>query len=180
MGEQVVMSEPSPAPAFFAVGRAKLTLMFFGTLGFYGLHWFYENWRLIKARSSARFNPFRRTLLAPFFSYLLFRRIRSAADEDRIPTAFSPSGAAFVHILGALVGTVLVDELWPAALLLIYLPICAAQHVANEVNAVRAPGADPNATFSPGNKVTLALGGLLFLVALRGAYYALLARLGGV
>jgi hypothetical protein len=168
-----------PGPAFFPVGTRKLGFMFFGTLGLYAVHWFYENWWLVKERRHAKLNPMRRAFLSPVFAYSLFRELRSAADEDRIPTAFSPVGATAVYLLGVLVSVVLVDELWPLALLLLYIPVHAANQVAIQVNAVRTPHVAANATLSLGNKLLLAVGSLLFTAGLVEAYAAIRERLGG-
>jgi uncharacterized membrane protein YiaA len=153
--------------------------MFFGTLGLYVLHWCYENWWLVKERRHARFSPARRAFLNPVFAYPLFREVRRVADEDRIPTAFSPVGAAVVYLLGVLVSVLLLDELWPVALLLLYIPVHSANQLAIQVNAIRAPSVDPNTVFSVGNRILLVVGGLLFVVGLLEAYIAIRARLGG-
>jgi hypothetical protein len=166
-------------PVFFPVGPRKLRVMFFGTLGLYLLHWFYENWWLVKERRQTKFSPARRAFLNPVFAYPLFKEVRHIADEDRIPTAFSPVGAAVVYLLGVLVSLVLVDELWPVALILLYIPLHAANNLAIHVNAIRAPAVDPNTTYSVGNRVLLTVGGVLFALGLIEAYVAIRERLGG-
>src|SRR5262245_52859853 len=108
-------------PFFYPVGLRKFALMHVATLGLYELHWFYENWWLIKSRRSARFNPATRTFLAAFFAWALFKDIRQAADEERIPTAFSPMGAWVAYLIGGLAAFALIEDLWPLALLLIYV-----------------------------------------------------------
>jgi hypothetical protein len=157
-------------PLFYPVGLRKFALMHAVTFGLYELHWFYENWWLIKARRNARFNPAGRTFMAPVFVWSLFREIRRAADEERIPTAFSPLGAAVLYLVGVLATFALIDDLWPVGLLLLYVPLHAAQHLASRVNAARAPHADRNETYSLANKATLLVGGVLFLLGLWSSF----------
>lgn len=160
-------------PVFYPVGLRKFAVMHAVTFGLYELQWFYENWWLIKLRRSASFNPGTRTALAPLFVYPLFRAIRSAADEVRVPTAFSPLGAYVTYLVGLLCGILLIDDLWPAALVLTYVPLHVPQHVAIQVNAIRAPDADPNDRFSWSNRFALAVGGILFVFALWASYFRL-------
>jgi len=168
------MAEPETAdatqPVFYPVGLRKLALMLVATLGLYGLHWFYENWWLIKARRNAKFNPATRTFFAPLFAWALFREIRRIADEERFPTAYSPVGAAAVYLLGVLAAVVLIDDLWPVALLLLCIPIHLAQDLANKINAVRAPAAGRNDRLSGINRVALVLGGVVFSLALLASW----------
>src|SRR5258708_6479160 len=81
-------------PPFYAIGMRKQALLFVATFGLYSFHWCYENWWRVKERRNAKFNPKTRAFLAPIFGYGLFREVRRAADAERVPTAFSPVGAA--------------------------------------------------------------------------------------
>jgi hypothetical protein len=168
MSEESRVEVAARPPEFYAVGLRKFAIMHAVTFGLYELQWFYENWWLIKTRRGARFNPGTRTFMAPVFAYPLFRAIRTAADEERIPTAFSPSGATIMYLLGGLCGAVLIDAVWPIALLMMYVPLHAAQALAIRVNAIRSPDAGRNESLSWANKAVLVVGGLLFVMALLG------------
>jgi hypothetical protein len=97
---------------------------------------------------------------------------------ERVPTAFSPAGAAIVFVSALVAGRVLVDEVALLPLLGLYLPIHAAQLVANRVNEVRAPHAERNERLSAGNRIVVAIGGLLFLSAVWNTLEAIKLRLG--
>src|SRR5262249_10604570 len=156
----------------------KLALMFASTLGFYSLHGCYENWWLIKARTRARFSPKTRAFLAPFFIYGIFREIGRAAENQRVPTAFVPAGAAVLYVGGVIAIRVLADDLVVFALLLLYIPLHGAQLVANQLNAQHAPAADRNEKLSLSNKVVVAIGGALFALTLWSAVLGVQMRLG--
>jgi hypothetical protein len=167
--EMAATVEPPVAP-FFAVGLRKLALMYVGTLGLYAIHWFFENWRIIRDRRQAKFDPKTRTLLTPVFSFLLFREIRREAEVGHIPTAFLPAGAWLLYLIGLLAAYVLIDGLWPIPMLLLYIPMHTAQGLANKVNELRAPLSDRNAVLSIGNKVTILCGSLLIALNIWGTY----------
>jgi hypothetical protein len=176
IGESDVPKPPSEPP-FYSVGTRKLAFMYAATLGFYGFHWMYENWWNIKERRGDKFSPKTRTFLAPVFLYPLFREIRRAADEERIPTAFSPLGATLLYVVGTLVSLLLVGDLWPVTFLCFYLTFHSAQHLANQVNAIRAPEADRNERLTIGNKIIVLVGGGVFILTLLGAGLRLQERL---
>src|SRR5262245_50795430 len=156
----------------------KLALMFASTLGLYSLHWCYENWWLIKARTRASFSPKTRAFLAPVFIYGIFREIGHAAEDQRVPTAFAPAGAAVLYIVGVVATRVLADDLVVFALLLLYVPIHGAQFLVNQLNAQHSPDADRNEKLSLSNKIVVGLGGALFVLTLWGAVQGVQMRLG--
>jgi hypothetical protein len=165
-------------PLFFPVGMRKLALMFASTLGLYGVHWCYENWWLIKARTRASFSPKTRAFLAPVFIYGIFREIGRAAQDQRVPTAFVPAGAAVLYVCGVVATRVLADDLVVLALLLMYIPVHGAQLLANQLNSQHAPAADRNEKLSLPNKAVVAIGGALFVLTLWGAVLGVQMRLG--
>ena len=174
--ESMVAKEPQ----FFPVGLKKLAIMHVATFGLYQLHWFYENWWLVKGRTNARFNPARRAFGSPFYAFALFREIDRVAEAHRIPRSFSARGSAFIFLLGVLAAFLLAESLWPLALLLLYIPVHAAQDVANQINSLLSPEAPKNEGLSFGNKVAVVVGGVLFILAVRNSVRWFAERVGGV
>jgi hypothetical protein len=156
-----------PAPLFFPVSLLKLTLLGFFTFGFYELYWFYKNWRIIKERERLNIQPFWRAFFAYFFCYPLFRRVRDSARE---------AGAGDLAAGPLAVGWIILTALWklpdPYWLVTALAPLCLlpVQRSINRINAIRAPGHEPNARFSAWNIVVVVIGVPLFILGAMGAF----------
>jgi hypothetical protein len=151
---------------FFAVSTTKLLVMSLCTVTIYHVYWFYQNWARIKRRKGVSMLPALRAVFAVFFCYQLFAEVR---DYDR-RSGNSASLAAGTLAIGWIVSTVfwrLPDPYWLVALgaTLFMLPV---QSRANAINAVVAPGHDPNFRFTAWNWVAVVLGGAVLLLAIVG------------
>jgi hypothetical protein len=155
------------APVFFAVSMRKLLVMSLCSFGLYQIYWWYQNWKLVRARTGEKVSPALRTLFSVFFCYSLLKRIRNQRPD--LPSgrlAAGPLTAAWT-ILSLLCK--LPDPYWVIAFgaMLTLLPVQAA---ANTVNRAVAPGHDPNARLSRLNWATVVVGGALFVLVLIGAF----------
>jgi hypothetical protein len=156
-------SAPKP-PAFFGVSERKLVVMTIGTLGLYPVYWFYKNWRLVGARE-AGISPFWRTFVYPLYAPSLLARMRSAGlAAGAGDFAAGPLGTAFAALS---IGMAFMPLQYAWIGLLSGVLLVPAQRVANRLNAIAAPQADPNGRFSAGNIAAIAACALLaWLLAL--------------
>jgi len=91
-------------PLFFPVGVGKFVLMWFCTLGWYQVYWFYMNWVIVRRRERSSISPAARTVLMPLFVYALFRRMRDERTKAGLPGALPAAAfAAVVVVLDLLV-----------------------------------------------------------------------------
>lgn len=157
-------------PPFFAVSIEKLVMMSVLTLGFYQIVWFVKHWQRIKLREGSRISPGPRAVFAVFFCYACFRRIRKFAA----PGPGAPDFAAGPLALGWIVVSLLerAPSGWWIVSLASVVFLIPVQTRANHLNAVMAPGHDPNASFTSVNWVCMVLGGMLTLVGLIGTLAA--------
>ena len=158
------------APYFYAVGVPKFAVMWLGTLGLYGLYWFHQHWQVIRTRQGGDFKPWQRTLLAGSFCEPLLRHFLDAAQDLPDVQRFKARARAIVWL--AMTATLLLGP--PLSLIcpLAFLPLMAAQRVANQVNAARTPVADRNTRIRNGAALALLpvvlalIGGLLTLACM--------------
>jgi len=153
---------------FFPVSLLKLTLMSLATLGLYEIYWSYKNWKCVQERFGDKVNAPLRALFYPLSSYWLFKRIRAQAGEARLEGKLQAGLLALVlFLLGAL--SRLPDPWWLASLLA-FVPLLPVQATVNQLNRRLAPHAAANAGFSGWNIAGLAIGGILLVMALFGAF----------
>ena len=152
---------------WFAVGATKLVVMSVVTLGLYQLYWFYQQWRRV-ADTEENIRPRARALFSVFFCHSLFRRVMESA---RTMGMEPPLPAALLSV-----PFILLTLAWklprPFSLigLLSVLPLVLVQRLANAVALGQAPETDANARLTPVNWVGVAVGGLLVLLAVAGAF----------
>lgn len=169
------MSEPTPQPAresqpapagalYFPVSLAKLLVMSLCTFGFYQPFWLFSQWYYVKEREKPTISLLWRVFFAIFFCYPLFRRIRATANAQNISPSFSPASCA--------VGWIIFVLMSPTPLFLVstfsVLFLLPVQRTVNAINLSADPGHDPNSTFTVLNKAAIAIGALLWLLAITG------------
>ena len=165
--QSTVKSEPQ-TEYYFAVSLTKLLLMSLCTGGVYEIFWFYKNWEIVRQREKIKIMPVWRSLFAYFFCYALFRRISYSEKVILTKNTFTP---------GALtIGWVLLTFSWklPGAYWLLanlaVLFILPAQIAVNEINSKVAPDHNKNDTYSFWNVLIIALGGLILILSVGGAF----------
>jgi hypothetical protein len=157
----------STAP-FFRVSPVKFLVLSVTTLSLYELYWFYKNWQLIRERERTDVSPAARAIFAFFFCYQVFRRIRAYPAQG----ARNESLAAGALASGWIVTTLLwklPDPYWLVCFgaVLFMLPV---QLAAERVNNAVAPSSKPNDRFSVIDWVIVAVGGVLFTLAVIGTF----------
>jgi hypothetical protein len=136
------------APPFFAVSERKLLVLSLLTLSLYQFYWFYLHWQAEKRTEHPRISPIGRSLLVYLFCYRLFRRISDRAEAHDL-RALPAAALAIGWALTSLAGQVL-----PWCFLALFATgffLLPVQRAANAVNAIEAPGHDPNDRFTPWN-----------------------------
>lgn len=158
----------SAEPPLFAVSTTKLLVMSMCTIGLYQMFWFYKNWSLIKLHQRSSILPAARAFFGVIFCYSCFSEIRAIGQRRGVPDAPAAGPLAVGWIIATLVWK-LPDPFWFAALaaVLFLMPV---QVYANAVNDAVAPGHDRNSRFTGWNWAVAVPGGLLFVLAVIGAF----------
>jgi len=150
---------PLSGPLYFAVSPTKLIVMSIATFGFYEVYWFYQNWKLIKAREQSKIEPSSRALFAIFFCRTLFSHIKNTATSHGIRADFSPGWLTAIWIIGALSANIpYVGWFIYLASSLVLLPV---QKAVNTLNGAICPDHDINRRFTALNIITIAV---LFII----------------
>lgn len=179
------MSTPTAAmsgatPAFYAVSPRKFNLLFYTTLGIYGVYWSYRHWRAQRDATGLDCWPIMRGLFVIFFVHSLLRNAATRLKETGRAFEGNPESLATTIVLLIIVSNVC-DRLayqsigspytdWVSVLV---LPILGSNLLKAQVNLNLAAG-DPdgasNAALSGANVFWLVFGGLLWLMVLFGLY----------
>ncbi len=162
---------------FYLVSVFKLMLLYFSTLGFYGIYWFYRHWKQFKVATKQSLWPVPRAIFSIFFAHALFRRIDDAVDPGQ-DVAWRPQSLATLYVIFAIIGNLSdrlprfgLDYEWVAvasvtALLMIAYVLYRAQVVAN-LACGDADGRS-NARITLANVIWILLGLLLWLAVFAG------------
>jgi hypothetical protein len=170
------VSTLTSGPAWFAVGPTKLVVMAIGTLGFYQVYWFYQQWRRVRD-GGEHVRPFLRSLFGGLFCYPLFKRIVASTREVGSPPA-GPGVLAVAYILLSVSWKLP----WPFDLLALLsaLPLAAVQRLASAAAERDFPRDDPNRRLTGANWVAVAVGmallGLVTYAAVRTPSQEFLAQ----
>jgi len=85
-----------------AMSPRRLALLLIISFNFYGVYWFYQNWKAIQVREGLRIRPFWRVVFSIFWLYPLFRQILGDAQKHGYGVRFSASLLTGVYIFLAL------------------------------------------------------------------------------
>lgn len=159
---------PATRPRYFAVAAPKFVVMSACSLGIYELYWFYRNWRAEREHTGESLSPLLRTFFAPVFAYSLFRRIRGSAGEKGVASEWSAGLLALAFFV--LLATWRLPDPWWLLSLVSFLPLLPVLETVRRLNAVVAPAAPPNASYSGVNVLVIILGGLLLVGGVIGTF----------
>ncbi|MEJ2553386.1 MAG: hypothetical protein P8079_05055 [Gammaproteobacteria bacterium] len=164
--------------AFFPVASTKLAVMYIVTFGLYGVYWFYSNWRLQQPYLNKKINQALRAIFYVFFTHSLFRNIKRAAERKGIATDWPADMWATVFVVvtiasnfmdrasSELAGMAYLNIIGLALVFVLVLPLCKAQELVNMIND--DPGGALNRSFTVYNYIFIALGGLVWVMAVMG------------
>ena len=154
-------------PVFFPVSRLKLTLMSLATFNLYTVYWFYRNWKHLQKLTGDRVSASIRAVFYSLTAYFLFKGMRKqAAAMDVVFPAAGPLAIALL-VLTSLWRVP--DPYW-LMIFLGFVPLLPVQAAVNEMNRKAAPEADPNSRLGGWNIAAVVVGGLLFVMAVIGAF----------
>lgn len=168
----------APAPEFYVVESGKFLMLYFGTLGFYHVYWFWKHWALQRDRHRLDLWPIPRALFNIFFAHALNARIAQRLAQRETTYVWSPGLWATVYVVCTIVSRMFdrlasMDIGWPttsmlalAAIVPIGLSLLQTQRAANR--ACDDPEGAGNERLTLVNYVWLFLGALLWILLLLG------------
>lgn len=175
-----------PAPSgqgneFYVVAPLKFCLLFFLTLGFYQLYWFYMHWARYRRRHPGQTVwPVARAIFAVFFTHALARRIDAAARARGERHQWAPAATATIYVVAQLAsslagrlasreaGSPFTDLVSLILLLPVGLSLLRLQRAAN-LACGDADGAG-NRRLTAANYAWMIFGALLWLATLAGLF----------
>lgn len=84
--------------SFPVVSMGKFTLLYFSTMGFYSLYWFYRNWAAAELITGRNLFKIGRTLFAMFFVHQLFALVKAEQKTDEQEYPWRPVYLAWFYI----------------------------------------------------------------------------------
>lgn len=176
----------SVAPIFYIVSRKKMAILYIATAGLYGIYWFYKNWSNYKRRMSdkiedvGRIWPVLRGVFSIFFTHALFREIKAYGYEKSAVAEWNNSTQASRLVLTMITSNVL-DRMsyrsyWEpysdiASLLILAVLLPQFLNVQDMINiSCGDPDGYSNSRFTWANYAWIALGAVIWILALLGIY----------
>ena len=95
---------------FFPVSEGKLITLYILSFGFYGIYWFYKNWKLQESEMDKKIYPVWRGIFSIFFTHSLFKRIDQQAMNLEKKHQFNANWLATLFVI-ALVVSNIIDSL---------------------------------------------------------------------
>jgi len=146
-------------PTWFMVGAVKLTVMLTVTLGLYQLYWCYKQWDRVRDAGD-NVHPAARSLFSLVFCYSLFRRIIDSTHAVGVVTRLPPSLLAVGFIVSSLMWRAHGPESYLG--FLAFVPLVAAQRIANAVALAQGSTEDRNTRLTWLNWVGVLVAATLF------------------
>lgn len=167
-------------PEFYVVAPHKFNLLFYFTLGFYGVYWSYRHWQAQKQANGLDVWPIMRGLFLVFFVHQLLRAAAEAINRAGKSFVGNPESLATTIVLLVIVVNVC-DRLgskgigspytdWVGVLL---LPFMGSQFLKAQLNLNLAAGdaeGAANAALSGANIAWIVVGCVLWLGTVFGLY----------
>ena len=136
---------------FFPVSEGKLITLYILSFGFYGIYWFYKNWKLHQPKMDKKIFPVMRAIFSIFFTHSLFNRINNSAGNLEQKHRFNANILATFFVAAVIIGnlfdpvsihTSLLEDLpgsgiFIASLVIFMLstyPLVVAQATVNRIN----------------------------------------------
>jgi hypothetical protein len=172
--------DTAPAQPFYVVSLTKYWIMMVGTIGAYGLYWFYKNWAIQKERNNEKIWPVPRAIFNIFFTHSLLRRAQEVASA-RTSKTYNVGGIATTYVV-AIVLSNFIDRAAPAfnhigatfagiSFLVFFIGLFALSHGQRLINiACDDEQGTSNARLTAANWAWLAVGAILIFLSLYGLF----------
>lgn len=164
---------------FYVVSLRKFVVLYFATLGWYGLYWFYKSWSVNKRFAGSSVWPILRTLLSPIFAYSLFRKVDKSLMRQELGRMSYWFAHASIYVLlglgGMLVGygsdgNTQIEEVigwFPWVTLMLVARAANLLLVQRMINiATLDPGGRSNSTLSAANWIWIVMGSSIWALSL--------------
>ena len=92
---------------FFPVSEGKLITLYILSFGFYGIYWFYKNWKLQESEMDKKIYPVWRGIFSIFFTHSLFKRIDQQAMNLEKKHQFNANWLATLFVIALVVSNVI-------------------------------------------------------------------------
>lgn len=167
-------------PMFYVVAPRKAAILFLGTVGYYGIYWFFKQWDCYKDHQpyASKFGstiwPVPRALFSIFFYHALFDKIREYGNRHAAVAAWHSTSHAWLMVVLTLLsgcldraankslGSPTTDLLSLLILLPLLLGMLRAQRMIN-VSCDDPDGAG-NAALTGANYAWIAFGAVIWLL----------------
>ncbi|MEJ3674689.1 hypothetical protein WFH35_21130 [Vibrio vulnificus] len=182
------MDKLSSGVSFYVVSPKKFTVMYIGTLGFYGFYWMYKNWSIYRAASGEKIWPIARAIFFVFFLHSLCSKVtqsESLSSQGDLPKSLEWDATKYVllSILGQISDRLSENEIalpYSFFVSLVLFPFMCQilykiQLVINE--SQNDMFGDTNKKLSWLNYVWLSLGGALWLMVIFGGYLTIVGEI---
>ncbi|HAS6144996.1 TPA: hypothetical protein ACGVBQ_004247 [Vibrio vulnificus] len=182
------MDKLSSDVSFYVVSPKKFTVMYIGTLGFYGFYWMYKNWSIYRAASGEKIWPIARAIFFIFFLHSLCSKVtqsESLSSQADLPKSLEWDATKYVllSILGQISDRLSENEIalpYSFFVSLVLFPFMCQilykiQLVINE--SQNDMFGDTNKKLSWLNYVWLSLGGALWLMVIFGGYLTIVGEI---
>ena len=92
------MITPEITADFYVVSPKKFLIMFLGTMGVYGIYWFYKQWDNYKIASGHKIWPAVRAFFSIFFAPILFKNIaaKDINQSEKLTKLVNMAGTLYV------------------------------------------------------------------------------------
>ena len=179
----LIVEEPQDinAAAFYVVGKKKFLIMLIGTLGLYGLYWFYKHWAIQKTVTRENIWPVARSIFNIFFTHSLANRIAGTIQDKSIQYVWSAGKNATAYVIGSILGNIAdrisatggSDAYWfdLVSLITMVISFTALYNIQKAANVACDDSEGlSNSQLTAANIAWLVVGGLLWALILYGLY----------
>lgn len=167
--DDMIMESIAPTEhAFFPVSTTKFVLLSLSTLGLYEVYWCYKNWERIQKRTNESLSPLWRAVFAPLWGFALFGRMRAELSDASMPVEWNASILGGAYLIVSMCWR-LPGALWLTSLgsFVAFIPVVQSVRRANRRSDAQE---GLNESYSTANVLTIALGGLLLMLAVLGTF----------
>ncbi len=162
------IADDAPAFTLFPVASHKLATMSICTFGFYQVYWAYHQWERIRLNGDESLSPFWRALFAPVWAFHLFNHVEGIAADRHVHLRWSGGFLGLMYLVLTLSWRL--QDPYSLLGLATFVPLVIVQRSINVLNAAEQTKEDPNTSYTAANIVAIAIGGLLVLFAILGAF----------